>query len=89
MTDEERKAWLDYEEKRRLWKIAKRICMNEAFTSLVNDWWNIPSSNHIATLDERYKSMRSENKELIRGKIIDAWNARCRAIKLRKEIRND
>lgn len=87
MTDEERKAWLDFVEKRQRWKDSKKIAMDNAkrFSWLFDFQFCSESSS----LRLFYRRHRGHNDFELRERILDAWNARCRAIKLRKESENE
>lgn len=87
MTDEERKAWLDFVEKRQRWKDSKKIAMDNAKRF---SWpFDFQFCSESSSLRLFYRRHRGHNDFELRERILDAWNARCRAIKLRKEIGND
>ena len=90
MTDEEKQAWLDYGEKRGFWKRVKRDYVREVKMRL--DFFNNECFRK-ETFGQIYKGLRDDETfgepSILRGAIVDAWSARCRVMKLRKESENE
>ncbi len=80
-------ALLDYGEKRGYWKRVKRDYVREVKMSLV--FFNNECFRK-ETFGQIYKELRDDETfgepSILRGAIVDAWSARCRVMKLRKEI---
>lgn len=82
--NEYEKALLDYGEKRWLWKYSKGIAMTNAksFSWLFNSYFDSEKTN----MRDAYVSYRAKNDFELLDRIKNAWNARCKVMKLRKEL---
>lgn len=86
MTEYE-KALLDYGEKRWLWKHSKVITMNKAKS--FSWWFNSYFDSGKTNMRDTYVSYRAKNYFELLSRIKNAWNARCKALKFRKELNHE